>query len=82
MARGARDRTPEQLLQDIVSWGERLAKHIAGRSEDEFLADPLLQDGVCRCVEVLGEAARNLTRAEPDLPLRYPGLALQQAYAT
>jgi len=68
------------LLQDIVAWGERLMGHVAGLTEAEFLANPLVQDAACRCVEVLGEAARRLMEAEPGIEDRLPGLTLRQAY--
>ena len=68
------------LLQDIVTWGERLTGHVAGLTEAEFLANPLVQDAACRCVEVLGEASRRLMEAEPGIEDRLPELTLRQAY--
>jgi uncharacterized protein with HEPN domain len=82
MARGTRTRPPEALLGDIVRWGERLATHIAGMTRETFLQDMRTQDAVCKCVEVLGEAARGLMLADPGMEARHPDLALRLAYAT
>ena len=80
MAGADRKRTPEELLGDIVRWGERLAAHTAGMTADEFLRDARTQDAVCKCLEVLGEASRNLMLADPGLEARHPGLDLTRAY--
>lgn len=82
MARDRRARPPEALLRDIVQWGERLAAHIAGMTREAFLNDTRTQDAVCRCVEVIGEAARGLMLADPGMEARHPDLALRLAYAT
>ena len=82
MALGTRTRSPEALLGDIAQWGERLATHIAGMTREAFLQDIRTQDAVCKCVEVLGEAARGLMLADPGMEARHPDLALRLAYAT
>jgi len=81
MARGNRVRPPELLIQDIVEWGNRLAAHLEGVSQEDLRRDARTQDAVCRCFEVLGEAARGLMVADPDMEARHPGLALRSAYA-
>ena len=71
-----RDRKPsaEELLLDIVEWGERLEGHIQGVAAGEFLRNTLLQDAVCRCLEVIGEAAGRLRALDPGLQQRHPDL--------
>lgn len=69
-------------LRDIVVWGERLASHVAATTREAFLEDARDQDAVCKCVEVIGEAARRLMAAEPGIEARHPALALEQAYRT
>lgn len=54
----------ERLKRDLVKCedmrlhAERARRFLAARSLEEFLADELVQSGVVRCVEVVGEAAR------------------------
>jgi uncharacterized protein with HEPN domain len=74
-------RPREDLLNDIVAWGERLAGHVAGVSAAAFERSPLAQDAVCRCLEVIGEASRNLLAADPGIAARHPDLPLRQAIA-
>ena len=77
-----RDRKPsaEELLLDIVEWGERLAGHVQDVAAEEFLRDARTQDAVCRCLEVIGEAAGRLMALDPGLQQRHPDLALARAY--
>jgi uncharacterized protein with HEPN domain len=77
-----RDRRPpaEELLLDIVERGERLAGHVQDATAEEFLRDALLQDAVCQCPEVIGEAARHLMALDPGLRHRHPDLALARAH--
>ena len=51
-------------------------------TNEAFLQDTRTQDAVCKCVEVLGEAARRLMLADPGMAARHPELALRLAYAT
>ena len=76
-----RDRKPsaEELLLDIVEWGERLAGHVQDVAAEDFLSDALIQDAVCRCVEVVGEAAGRLATLDPSLERQHPNLALSRA---
>jgi uncharacterized protein with HEPN domain len=50
------------------------------KSAAEFLSDRLLQDGVVRNIEVLGEAARNLLSADPDVSSKFPGIPFAAIY--
>jgi uncharacterized protein with HEPN domain len=67
-------------LSDIVEWGERLDKHLAGVSWESFLDSPLLQDATSKCAEAIGEAAGKLLELDPDLDGTYPDLQLRLAY--
>jgi|GEM_PF-1097762 len=60
-------------LSDITECIERIESYtVAGRSA--FMASPLIQDGVIRNFEVIGEATKRLTPAltqlRPELPWR------------
>jgi uncharacterized protein with HEPN domain len=70
----------QQLLRDMVVWGERLAGHLHGMDREAFLADPRSQDAACRCLEVIGEAAGRLLQSAPELERADPRLALSRAY--
>ena len=59
-------------LHHILDAINRIQGYIAGVSYDQFLQDSLLQDGVVRQLEIIGEAAKNVSStfrdARPELP--------------
>ena len=61
-------------LHHILDAINRIQGYIAGVSYDQFLQDSLLQDGVVRQLEIIGEAAKNVSSAfrdtYPELPWR------------
>ncbi|MEX0744335.1 MAG: HepT-like ribonuclease domain-containing protein [Phycisphaeraceae bacterium] len=61
-------------LWDIVRWGERLNRLMAGVSWEQYAADEEKQIAVERCIEVIGEAARHLSEPfkldHDDIPWR------------
>jgi len=59
----------------------QIQKYVSGKSEAEFLDDPLLQDGVVRRLEVLGEASRQLREVLPDAYERFPSIPFRTMYA-
>jgi uncharacterized protein with HEPN domain len=48
-------------LHHILDAINRIEQYLAGVSYDRFLQDPLLQDGVVHQLEIIGEAARNIS---------------------
>ena len=60
-------------LESIRDCLERIAEYTSG-GEQEFLASRLIQDGVVRNLEVIGEATKNLStelrQANPAIPWR------------
>ena len=60
-------------LESIRDCLERIADYTTG-GEQEFLASRLIQDGVVRNLEVIGEATKNLSselrQANPAIPWR------------
>jgi uncharacterized protein with HEPN domain len=54
---------------------ERARKYMGTRSLEEFLSDDMVQAAVIRCVEVVGEAARQVSE---DARRRAPGIPWAQ----
>ncbi len=52
-----------------------------GKSPEDFLSDRLLQDGVVRNIEILGEASRNLLTSVPDATEAFPDIPFAAIYA-
>lgn len=67
-------------LSHIVQAIDRIELYLVGVEKDRFLQDTLLQDAVIRNLEIVGEASRNILRADADFPARHPELPLQSAY--
>jgi uncharacterized protein with HEPN domain len=42
-------RTILDWLGDMLAWGQRLKRHIAGMSYDDFARDPKTQDAASKC---------------------------------
>ena len=53
-------------LEDMLVAGTRISDYLADVDIDQFKDQRLLQDAVIRNFEVLGEAARNVLRHDPD----------------
>jgi uncharacterized protein with HEPN domain len=72
-------RSEHEWLGDIIAWGERLQRHIAGVDRAGFLGSEVIQDAVCKCIEAVGEAAGKLDDLDPELDRTVPGLNLKLA---
>ena len=72
-------RSEREWLGDIVSWGERMRRHVDGVDRAKFLGDEMIQDAVAKCIEALGEAAGKLDDLDPDLDRTVPDLNLKLA---
>lgn len=51
---------PRRRLEDILENAARIRAHVGGADATAFLASPLLQDAVERCLGRIAEAARKL----------------------
>ncbi len=58
----------------------QIQQYMRGKSSEDFFSDRLLQDGVVRNFEILGEAARNLLDAVPDAPTKFPDIPFAAIY--
>jgi uncharacterized protein with HEPN domain len=56
----------QDYLEHILEALERIQRYTAGKSEAEFVASTLLQDGVLRNLGIIGEAAHRLLAEAPD----------------
>lgn len=76
---GAR-RQPSDYLGHILQAIERIERYTAGMDESTFLTDVLVQDGVIRNLEIVGEASRNISRHFPDFAAAHSLVPLSAAY--
>lgn len=61
-------------LRHILDAIARIELYLQGADEQNFLQNPLLQDGVIRQEQILGEAVRRISR---ELKARYPSIPWQ-----
>ena len=57
------DEADLKLMWDMLDAAHRVVSHVRGFTEAKFLDDRKTQDAVERCVEIIGEAARNVSDA-------------------
>lgn len=70
----------EELLGNIVEWGNRIARYVAGMDLEGFRSDQKTQDAVIRCLEVMGEASGQILKFDPSFQEKHPEFALSEAY--
>lgn len=61
MSKELRDQDYLEHIQDAIG---KIHRYMAGKSEADFMADDLVQDGVIRNLEIIGEA---VTKLSPEL---------------
>jgi len=66
------ERTDQEFLSDIREAIQRISTYLTGIDYEIFVKDTKTQDAVIRNMEILGEAAKNLSEdfrvAHPDVP--------------
>jgi uncharacterized protein with HEPN domain len=72
-------RAREYLTHMLDAVGQ-IQTYMTAKTAEDFLADRLLQDGVVRNFEILGEASRNFLDAVPDASSRFPGIPFAAIY--
>jgi uncharacterized protein with HEPN domain len=65
----------DHILEAIA----RIGRYTAGLDFETFAASEMTQDAVIRNLEVIGEACRNIERADPDFASRHPDVPLRPA---
>lgn len=61
MSNELRDQDYLEHIRDAIG---KIRRYVAGKSEADFMADDLVQDGVIRNLEIIGEA---VTKLSPEL---------------
>ena len=64
----------------MLEWCERTQLHVAGLDRDRFVANPTVVDTTTKSVENIGEGAKRIMTAFPDLDGERPDLLLRSAY--
>jgi uncharacterized protein with HEPN domain len=67
-------RVPD-YLGHILRAIERIDRYMAGLDETGFLKNELVQDGVVRNIEIIGEASNRIKKASPDFVARHDGIS-------
>ena len=67
-------------LSHMLDAVNQIQQYIRGKIAADFLTDRLLQDGVVRNFEILGEASKNLLDAVPDASAKFPGIPFAAIY--
>jgi uncharacterized protein with HEPN domain len=65
-----------ECLKHVLAAIERILKYLANVSEQQFLADELVQDAVVRNLEIVGEAASRLSPALTESSRSVPWRAI------
>lgn len=67
-------RKVDEYLGDILEQIERIESHVVGLDFQAFTKDNKTQDAVVRCLEIIGEASRQMPEdfktARPEIPWR------------
>ena len=71
---------PHDYLDHILEASARIRRFTQNMTELVFLEDQLVQDGVIRNIEVIGEAARNVQRRFPRFAAEHPEVPWEDVY--
>ncbi|MFT3974829.1 MAG: DUF86 domain-containing protein [Amaricoccus sp.] len=66
-------------LTHIIDAVMRIDRYTAALAFEGFVASELIQDAVIRNLEIIGEAAGNIERADREFAMRHPDLPLRSA---
>jgi uncharacterized protein with HEPN domain len=71
----------QDYLEHILEALERIQRYTTGKSQTEFMAETLLQDGVLRNLCIIGEAAHRLLAEAPEFAAMHSEIPLAKIYA-
>jgi uncharacterized protein with HEPN domain len=72
-------RVPD-YLEHIVQAIRRISRYTESIDEAAFLQNELVQDAVIRNLEIIGEAARNISRDYPEFAAGHPEIPWEEIY--
>jgi uncharacterized protein with HEPN domain len=64
-------RNVKLYIKDVIEYMERAEDHIKSLGVEQFLGDNKTCDAVVRCIEVIGEATKNVS---PEIREKYPSI--------
>lgn len=64
----------------MIEAADRILAYTAGMTKEAFDTASMAQDAVIRNIEIIGEAASNLLRAEPQIAAKYPEIPFAEIY--
>ena len=70
----------KDYLLHMLEAADRVLEYTAGVTEEQFVANQMLQDAVVRNIEIIGEAANNLLEVGPEFATKYPSIPFAQIY--
>lgn len=70
-----------ECLAQMLDSAAAIERYIDGILEEAFLGNQEKQDAVIRRIQVLGEAANRIMKADPNYATNFPELPLPQIYA-
>ncbi len=69
-----RERSDAAALFDMLEAAEAARRHVAGKSREDYEREEMLRDAVERKIEIIGEAARRISKEfrehHPEIPWR------------
>src|SRR5476649_519717 len=69
-------KTDDVYIQDIDKAVKKIQKYLSGADLQQFLENDLLQDGVMRQFEIIGEA---LNKISPQFAVEHPDFPIREA---
>jgi len=70
----------KDYLLHMLEAADRILGYTAGVTEEQFVANQMLQDAVVRNIEIIGEASNNLLEVGPEFAAKYPSIPFAQIY--
>jgi len=69
----------DECLDEMRASAAAIERYIDGLSEERFTQEEMRQDAVVRRLEMIGEAADRIMKADPEYAKNLPGIALVEA---
>ena len=70
----------KDYLLHMLEAADRVLAYTSGVTEEQFVANQMLQDAVVRNIEIIGEASNNLLEVGPEFAAKYPSIPFARIY--